>query len=150
VTVKTGLIGGSHVYARVPRGGLATITLAATDLPGGMVLTSYAGALVLPRDLARPVALRTSGDVLAGAIAHVRVPDYEYAHRLRARIEWGDGQRSIGTVVEPHKIDAGTRLYTIWGRHRWGHAGVHTITVLITDEIGPQHLVIRDRVLLPG
>jgi hypothetical protein len=36
------------------RRGLARITRAATDLPGGTVLTSYADASVLPRDLARP------------------------------------------------------------------------------------------------
>jgi hypothetical protein len=151
VMVKTGLIGGSHVYARVPRGG-ASITLAATDLPGGMVLTSHAGALVLPRDLARPVSLHISGNEVDGHVANVRVaydalmPDY----RLRARIEWGDGQHSVGTVVESsRKIGAGTRLYTIRGRHHWRRDGANTITVLITDEVGPQHLVVRDHVLLP-
>ncbi len=94
VMVKTGLIVGSHVYARVLRGGLARITLAATDLPGGTVLTSYADAFVLPRDLARPVSLHISGDEVDGPVAHVRVAydGYTPYYRLSARIEWGDGQ----------------------------------------------------------
>ena len=149
VMVKTAQIGGAHVYTRVPRGGAATITFAATDLPAGTVLTSYANAPVLPRDLARPVTLHISGDEVDGPVAHVRVAYDAYTpdHRLSARIDWGDGRRSPGTVVEPsRRIDTGTQLFTVRGRHRWRREGAHTITVIITDEVGPQHLVVRDHV----
>jgi hypothetical protein len=153
VMVKNAQIGGTHVYARVPRGGLARMTLAATDLPAGTVLTSYADAFVLPRDLARPVAQHISGDEVDGPVAHVRVAYDAYTpyYRLSASIEWGDGQRSPGTVVEAsRRIDTRTQLFTIRGHHRWHREGAHTVTVVISDEIGPQHLVVRDHILMPG
>jgi hypothetical protein len=152
VMVKNAQIGGTHVYARVPRGRRARITLSATDLPEDTVLTSYAGAFVLPRDLACPAALRISGNEVDGPVAHVRVAYDGYRpYRLTTRIDWGDGQRSPGTVVESaRRIDTKTQLFTVRGRHRWRREGAHTITVVITDKIGPQHLVVRDHVLLPG
>jgi len=148
VMVRTGQIMGSHVYARVPSGPHGgNVTLAATDSVGGAVLTSYKHAFVLPRDLARKVPLPATGNEVAGALALVRVAydAFDPYYRLTARIDWGDGQHSRGSVAEgSHKVDTGTVLYTIRGHHRWRHKGPHTITVLITDEVGPQHLVVRD------
>jgi hypothetical protein len=155
VTVETAYIGGTHVYARVPQGGAASITFAATDLAGGTILGSVADAFVVARDLARPVAVRFSGDEVDGPVAHVRVGDDRYAPRLNARlstrVEWGEGEHSPGTVLEPsRRINTSTRLLTIRGRHRYRRGGAHTITVVITDALGPQHLVVRDHVLVPG
>ena len=155
MTVETAYIGGTHVYARVPQGGVASITFAATDLAGGTILRSVADAFVVARDLAWPVAVRFSGDEVDGPVAHVRVGDDRYAPRLSARlsarVEWGEGEHSPGTVVEPsRRINTSTRLLTIRGRHRYRRSGAHTITVVITDALGPQHLVVRDHLLVPG
>jgi hypothetical protein len=146
VMVKTGYIGGSHVYTRAPREGLS---FTATDLPGGMVLTAHRFAPVLSRDIVHGAPLHIAGRVWNGVVAEVWVPGVEYySHVLSARIYWGDGRSSPGRVGEPTLGRRNSPVrYRILGYHRWRQRGAHAIRVVVSDKLGPQHYVVRDHVV---
>ncbi|HLI59082.1 MAG TPA: hypothetical protein VKV21_05400, partial [Solirubrobacteraceae bacterium] len=59
------------------------------------------------------------------------------------RISWGDGTTSTGTVTgTPPTPTSVNGLYTVSGSHRYGHAGVHLVTVTATASGTPPAMTV--------
>ncbi len=146
VTLKVGYIDGSHAYTH-PQ--IARITFDATDEPGGEALSVPGEGVVVPRDAARGVARRVSLGTFRRVLGHVQVPTGIYiSHELQARIDWGEGRTSAGTVVQQARGGSATATFAIHGQHRWLRPGDYTVRVAVSDALGPQHYVIHDQVIV--
>ncbi len=71
--------------------------------------------------------VRSGSPVLRYEVARIRarIPSAD----LRAKISWGDGTKSAGTVT-------GIGTLRVSGRHRWKHSGRYTVIVTLTDASG--------------
>ncbi|MEQ9569615.1 MAG: PKD domain-containing protein, partial [Longimicrobiales bacterium] len=81
-------------------------------------------SVILPSD---PLAL---GDA-AGITARFTDANPDDVHT--ATIDWGDGTRSAGVVIEPSGDSPGT----VTGQHVYAAAGVYTVTVTVTEDVDP-------------
>lgn len=142
------LVTGEHVYASP---GWFTVRATVTDEANGL---SYSEGSELEAEIqpAAPVVPVTSGDppsavgpsasivsatgrdftvrrgtLLRNVVALIRsgVP----ASYLHARISWGDGTTSHGTVT-------GAGVLQVSGRHRWRRSGRYAVVVTLTDASG--------------
>jgi hypothetical protein len=150
--VESAYIYGSHVYERPNQ--LAQITASATDEPSGTPLISRDTARVFSKDSGRPTAARARlGRGFHANVARVLAPSILASpDGLSATIIWGDGARLEGLVTPPVNASApGVHAYTVSassGHAPWRHVGIHHISVVVTDSVGPQKLVIHTRVLV--
>ena len=144
------LLSATHVFARAtttgplapPRGAGVDFSVSGVDEPSGLPAAPYCGCelQVVSQDVLRPVPVRARRSKrFSGPVARLDRP-LSPDPGLTATIDWGDGTRSAGTVVQ------GARYDVVTGTHTWWRLGRPRVSVSITDQLGPQHVATTDRV----
>jgi virginiamycin B lyase len=118
-------VGGSHTYTAV---GSYTVAVSIQDV-GGAALTVNGTAQVSQLAAGGTTLAPTEGSAFSGTVASFSNPiaPGDPASRYSARIDWGDGQTSLGSITP-----TGTGTFALLGSHTYADQGQYTVATTIT------------------
>ena len=119
---------GSHLYKEE---GSYPVSITVADTTGGTVTaTGRAKIGDAPLDASAVSFPNTAGSFSGTTATFTDANPFATASDFTAKIDWGDGDRSWGTV------SASGGAWTVQGRHSYDHTGYYTIKTKITDDGG--------------
>ncbi|HEX7377602.1 MAG TPA: TIGR03118 family protein [Pirellulales bacterium] len=129
VTAGVFTVSGAHTYLD---NGAFSVTATVHDIGGTAGATVHATATIADANVlhATPASVTAvAGQTLTAALATVS-DDYKgaVAGQFSAKIVWGDGDTSSGTV------SGGNGLFTVSGSHVYSSQGAQTATVIVTEK----------------